>query len=253
MKFSANLGFLWIDLSLPDAIRAAGAAGFDAVELHWPFDTPAADVHEALADAGIPALGLNTRRGNLAAGERGLAAVPGREEEARALIDEALGYATLIGCDAVHVMSGNTDDTAAQATLVENLRYASAKAEPENITVLIEPMNRHDAPDYFLRTTDQARGIIEAVKRSNVKMMFDCYHVARTEGDVVTRLEDLLPIIGHFQFASVPDRGTPDHGELNYGAVFGAIEELGWTRPLGAEYQPEGLVEDSLCWMSAHR
>ena len=96
MRFSANLGFLWTELSLPDAIRAAKAAGFDAVECHWPFDIPAVDVKAALVETGLPMLGLNTRRGDLAKGENGLAALPGREVDARAAIDEALSYACLL-------------------------------------------------------------------------------------------------------------------------------------------------------------
>lgn len=233
MKFSANLGFLWADRSLPDAIRAAKAAGFDAVECHWPFDTPPADVAAALAETALPMLGLNTRRGN--PGENGLAALPGRESEARAAIDEAIGYADAVGAEAIHVMAGFAEGAEAHAAFLENLRYAASLTRR---TILIEPLNRHDAPGYFLKTTDQARDIITSVGAQNLKLMFDCYHVGRTEGDVITRLADLMPIIGHIQFASVPDRGAPDHGELHYPAIFAAIDGLGWNRPLGAEYKP---------------
>ena len=109
--------------------------------------------------------------------------------------------------------------------------------------------NRHDAPGYFLKTTDQAKAIIAELGLPGIRLMFDCYHVGRTEGDVTTRLRDLLPIIGHIQFASVPDRGTPDHGELDYRFVFRAIEEARWALPLGAEYKPVGDTDDSLGWM----
>jgi 2-dehydrotetronate isomerase len=104
VKFSANLGFLWADLRLPDAIRAAKAAGFDAVECHWPYDVAAAEVKAALDETGLPMLGLNTRRGNVAAGENGLCALPRREGDARVVIDEALAYARATGTRAVHVM-----------------------------------------------------------------------------------------------------------------------------------------------------
>ena len=85
MRFSANLGFLWTALSLPDAIRAAKRAGFDAVECHWPYDIPTAEVADALGETGLTMLGLNTRRGK--PGENGLSALPGRKAEARAAID----------------------------------------------------------------------------------------------------------------------------------------------------------------------
>jgi hydroxypyruvate isomerase len=93
VRFSANLGFLWADRPLPEAIRAAKAAGFDAVECHWPYGVPAAEVKAALDETGLQMLGLNTSRGDVAAGENGLSALPGREADARAAIDEAAGRA----------------------------------------------------------------------------------------------------------------------------------------------------------------
>lgn len=248
MKFSANLGFLWADRPLPDAIRAAKAAGFDAVECHWPYDTPPDAVNAALRDTGLPMLGLNTIRGN--PGENGLCALPGRQAEARAAIDGAIEYASAIGAQAIHVMAGVAQGPAAQVAFLENLAYARAAA-PAQITLLIEPLNRHDAPGYFLQTTAQAADLLARLALPGVKLMFDCYHVGRTEGDIVTRLEALMPIIGHIQFASVPDRGPPGQGEINYAHIFAAVAQLGWARPLGAEYRPKGATDDSLGWLKA--
>ena len=156
MKFSANLGFLWTELSLPDAIRAAKAAGFDAVECHWPYDTDPVNVRDALNDTGLPMLGLNTRRGNVAGGENGLAALPVRMEEARQAIDEALAYASTVGAANVHVMAGVADGAHANQTFLDNLAYACEKAAHRGITILIEPLNPYDAPGYILASTDQA-------------------------------------------------------------------------------------------------
>ncbi len=245
-RFSANLGFLWTDRPLPEAVRAAHRAGFDAVECHFPYDTPVEALRAALDETGLEMLGLNTRRGSLP-GDMGLAAVPGRADEARGAVDEALAYAAAIGAGAVHVMAGLASGPTAASCFADTLRHACAAAGDRMI--LIEPLNRHDAPGYFLQTTDQAADIIAALDLPNLKLMFDCYHVGRTEGDVTTRLAALLPVIGHIQFAAVPDRGAPDRGELSYDAVFRAIDALGWCRPLGAEYRPEGATEDSLGWM----
>ncbi|MDF1728532.1 MAG: TIM barrel protein [Sulfitobacter sp.] len=250
MKFSANLGFLWTDRPLPDAIRAAAAAGFDAVECHWPYDIPANQIVDALHETGLPMLGLNTRRGDPAAGENGLAALPGREDEARAFIDEALDYAAAINAANVHVMAGFASGGRARDTFCENLRYASARGADRGIDILIEPLNRHDAPGYFLQTTDQAAEIISEVAAPNLRLMFDCYHVQRSEGDVTTRLAALLPHIGHIQFAAAPDRGTPDQGELNYAHVFAAIRDLGWDQPLGAEYKSALPTDQTLDWLA---
>lgn len=250
MRFSANLGFLWADRPLPDAIRAAKAAGFDAVECHWPYAVPAAQVKAALDETGLAMLGLNAGRGDVAAGENGLTAVPEREAEARALIDEALDYATRLGTGNVHVMAGVAQGPAARDAYLANLRYACDKAAARGITVLIEPLNRYDAPGYFLTTTTQAMEIVDAVGAENLKLMFDVYHVQIMEGDISRRIERLLPRIGHIQIASVPDRGAPDHGEVDFGHVFRLVRALGWSMPLGAEYKPGGDTDATLGWLA---
>ena len=250
MQFSANLGFLWTDLPLPEAIRAAKAAGFDAVECHWPYDVPTNATRAALTETGLPMLGLNTRKGDPAAGENGLSALPGREAEARAAIDEALDYAVATATRNVHVMAGVAQGDAARRTFLSNLAHACDRAADHGITILIEPLNPHDAPGYYLSDTALAADLIDAAGRPNLKLMFDCYHVGRTEGDVLGRLKVLLPMVGHVQFAGVPDRGPPDRGTLDYGAVFAGIRDLGWDRPLGAEYRPGGATEPTLGWMT---
>ncbi len=250
MKFSANLGFLWNDRPLPEAIRAAKAAGFDAVECHWPYETPVDEVKAALRETGLPMVGLNTRRGDVGAGDNGLSAIPGRDAEARAAIDEAIAYATAIGTPNIHVMAGFVSGAEARATFAENLAYACTNAAPNGITILIEPLNKYDAPGYFLTTTDQALAIIETVQAPNLKLMFDCYHVQLMEGDLTRRIETLLPWIGHFQFAPVPDRGAPDHGEINYAHVFEVTRRLGYDAPLGAEYKPGGNTDHTLGWLN---
>ena len=249
MKLSANLGFLWADRPLPDAIVAAKAAGFDAVECHWPYSVDVKDISEALSETGLPMLGLNTRRGNTDAGENGLSALVGREHDARAAIDEAIHYAAALNVPKIHVMAGFASGPSAHVCFVENLRYACENAAQHGITILIEPLNKYDAPGYFLTTTQQGIEIISEVAQANLKLMFDCYHVQLMEGDVSHKLEALLPHIGHIQFASVPTRGTPDQGELNYAHVFEVIEKLNYTAPLGAEYKPSGDTDASLGWM----
>lgn len=252
-RFSANLGFLWTDRSLPDAIRAAHEAGFDAVECHWPYATPALEIRAALIETGLPMLGLNTRRGNVALGESGLAALPNRMAEARATIDEALDYANAVDAACIHVMAGVAHGPEAQQTFLENLRYACDRAGAAGRTILIEPLNAFDAPGYFLNTTAQAADLIARLDAPNLRLMFDCYHVGRTEGDVIGRLRALRPLIGHVQFASVPDRGPPDQGTVAYAALFAELAALGWDMPLGAEYKSNGPTEPTLGWMKQLR
>ncbi len=249
MQFSANLGFLWTELALPDAIRAAKAAGFDAVECHWPYDIDSAQVKAALLETNMTMLGLNTARGDVSAGDNGLTALPDRIPQARAAIDQALAYGNAIGARNVHVMAGFSHGVEAHKTFVENLKYACALAATKGISILIEPLNRYDAPGYFLQTTEQATAIIAELNAPNLKLMFDCYHVQLMEGDLTNKLAQLQEHIGHIQIASVPDRGAPDHGEINFEHVFHVIKALGYSLPLGAEYKPKGVSCMSLKWL----
>lgn len=250
-KFSANLGFLWTELPLPEAIRAAKAAGFDAVECHFPYDVPAAAVKAALDETGLAMLSLNTRPGDAAAGDLGLAAVPGREAEAREAIDEALAYARAIGAGAVHVMAGRSGGPRAHETFLANLRHAGARAG--DLQILIEPLNHYDAPGYFLQNSAQAAAILHELALPNLRLMFDCYHLQIMEGDLSRLIARRFPLIGHVQIAAVPDRGPPDHGELDYGHVLGVLRRLGWTAPVGAEYRPGGATDATLGWMARLR
>jgi hydroxypyruvate isomerase len=254
MRFSANLGFLWADRPLPEAIRAAHRAGFDAVECHWPYDVPAPEVAAALAETGLPMLGLNTLRGDVAAGENGLGALPGRGAEARDAVDRALAYAAAADAANIHVMAGVARGPAAHAAFLETLDHAAQGAAGAGRTVLIEPLNHRDAPGYFLNSAEQAAAIIEELGHPNIRLMFDCYHIQILSGDVTRRLETFLPVTGHVQIAAVPDRGPPDRGELDYRYVLKALAELGWTAPVGAEYKPgPASTEATLGWIEAFR
>lgn len=241
MRYSANLGFLFTDLTLPDAVRAAKAAGFDAVECHFPYDTPVADLQTALDETGLRMLALNTWPGDRAAGDFGLCALPDRTGEARAEIARAVDYAAAAGMDAVHVMAGRTDGgQAADACFRDNLAHACDLAEARGLGVLIEPINTRDVPGYHLSTTDHAERILDAVGRDALRILFDCYHLQIMRGDLARSLERLLPKIGHVQIASVPDRGEPDAGEVDYPWLMGHLAGLGYAGHVGAEYRPRG-------------
>lgn len=253
MGYSANLGFLFTELELPDRIRAAKAMGFEAVECHFPYDTPAGEVEEALAETGLKMLGLNTVPGNVAAGDFGLAALPGREAEARAAIEQAVVYGAAIGAANVHVMAGKTDgSTEAEVTFRANLAFASDLAASQGMNVLIEPINHRDVPGYHISRVEHAAEIIAALERGNLRLMFDCYHSQIMQGDLITRIRDHLQLIGHIQIAAVPSRAEPDEGEVDYTWLVREIRDLGYSAPIGAEYKPRsGRTSDGLAWLAA--
>jgi hydroxypyruvate isomerase len=250
LRLSANLGFLWPDRPLLDRIDAAAAAGFRAIELHWPYDTPAGEVRSRCERHGLKLLGINTVRGK--PGENGLGALAGREAEFQASVDQSVAYCREAGGTSIHCMAGFVPPEArkeASRALVKNLREASDKAASQDLMLLLEALNPRDAPGYFYATQAEAARIREEVDRPNVKLMFDVYHVGVSEGDVLRKLAHYMPIIGHVQVAAVPSRAEPVEGEIDYRAVFAELDKLGYEGWVGAEYKPRADTDEGLTWM----
>lgn len=255
IKHSANLGFLWQEHNLIEGIRAAKNAGFDAVECHWPFAHSTQDVIDVLDETSLRMVGLNTHPGDRDKGEFGICALHDRVSEARQSIDQALEYAAAVKCSNVHLMSGkiseSMDHDRAIQTYQSNLIYASMKAEPLGITLLIEPINNIDVPDYFIKDIDSALGFVQDMGLSNLKIMFDCYHIKKAHGQVQNYLEEYIDLIGHIQIASFPNRHEPDEGDINYAALFSSLETLNYTGYVGAEYNPRTSTDEGLAWMNS--
>ncbi|WP_306028012.1 hydroxypyruvate isomerase family protein [Stappia sp. MMSF_3263] len=249
LLLSANLGFLWTELPLPDAVRAAARAGFDAVELHWPYSVPAPELRAAVEETGLPVLGLNMSRGDPDKGEFGLAALPGREADALAAFEQALGYARRIDAGNIHVMAGLAEGDAARRTFVANLRRFRDLAAPYGVTLLLEPINSRDVPGYFLSDCEAAAAIISDCGGDGIRIMYDCYHMQIMRGDLLRQAARMMDLIGHIQFAAVPDRAEPDHGEVDYGWLLPALRDAGYSGCFGAEYKPRATTDDGLGWI----
>ncbi len=249
-RFSANLGFLYADRPLLDRIAAAARDGFTAVEMHWPYDVPAAEVRAALDRHNIPVLGINAPVGGQP-GDFGLTAIKGREAEFRASFDQALAYAKAIGATAIHCVAGVVPPEArkaAEEVFVANVAGIADAAAAAGLTILLEPINRRNAPNFFLDGSDHTAALIARIGKANVKMMFDVYHVQISEGDIITRLGKHFGAIGHIQIAAVPSRAEPDEGEIAYPAIYAEIDRLGYAGHVGAEYKPRGTTEEGLGW-----
>ena len=256
-RFAANLSMMFTEVPFLDRFAAAAAAGFDGVEYLFPYDHPAEEVKAALDAAGLEQALFNLPPGDFAKGERGLAALPGREAEFAAALDKALHYAEVIGARRLHCMAGligeGNDRAAFERTYRANLALAAAKAAPSGITIVIEPINTRSIPGYFINHQGEGRRIIEAVGAPNLKLQFDFFHCQIMEGDLAMRLRAHFDIVDHVQVAGVPERHEPDTGEVNYGYLFALLDELGYTGWVGCEYMPKGRTEDGLGWFQPYR
>jgi hydroxypyruvate isomerase len=251
-KFAANLTMLFKEHPFPLRFRAAAGAGFRAVEFLFPYDYSPQEVAGWLRESGLESVLFNLPPGNWAAGERGIAALPGREEEFRASVARALEYALALGTPRLHVMAGMVPAGRSEAQCREvfesNLRYAAREFAKYGRTVLIEPLNQRDNPGYFLRTQTEAHAIRERVGEANLKVQMDFYHAQIVEGDLATTLKRFLDGIGHIQIASVPSRNEPDEGEVNYPWLFRLLDEVGYSGWVGCEYHPRAKTTEGLGW-----
>lgn len=256
-RFAANLSMMFGEVPFLERFAAAAEAGFEAVEFLFPYEHPPEELARRLRAGRVQNVLFNMPPGDWGAGERGIAALPGREREFRQGVALALRYAEALGTPSVHAMAGlvpaGADREACRATYLENLRFAAHELAPKGITLLVEPINGRDMPGYFLQTQAEAHAIREEVGAPNLRVQMDLYHAQIVEGDVTVKLRRWVKDVGHVQIASVPDRNEPDRGELSYPHVFRVLDELGYAGWVGCEYRPAQGTVAGLGWFAPFR
>ncbi|WP_394779596.1 2-oxo-tetronate isomerase [Undibacterium sp.] len=254
-QFAANLTMQFNEVPFMQRFGAAADAGFTAVEFLFPYEFAALDIAAQLRQHGLQNVLFNLAPGNWAGGERGIACLPGRQQEFRDSVQQALEYARVLGTPRLHIMAGivpaGADLQQCQQVYVENLRYACSEAAVHGIGCVIEPINTRDMPGYFLSLQAQAHALREQIGAANLQVQMDFYHVQIMEGDIAVKLRRYLPHIGHVQIAGVPDRHEPDTGEVNYPYLFRLLDELGYKGWVGCEYRPANGTVEGLGWMKA--
>lgn len=254
-RFAANLTMMFNEWEFLDRFAAAADAGFTAVEFLFPYDHPPEAIAQKLSLHHLTQALFNLPPGDWDAGERGLAALPNRFNELKKSTEIAIRYATATGTKRLHIMSGlaNRDDNNAKTAYRKSIRWAGEQLAKENIELLIEPINHRNMPGYFLNDFNYAEQLIKDLEIPNLKLQFDIYHRQIMHGDVTMALRQMLPIIGHIQTASVPDRHEPGSGELNDMALFNEIDRLGYQGFVGCEYHPSAKTTDGINWFLKYK
>lgn len=258
MKIAANLSLLFTELPLRERVVAAAAAGFDGVEIQFPYELAAIRLQEALEAAGMPLVLINLPAGDLLGGGAGLAAVPARQAEFDAALQEALTYAAMVRPACVNVLPGRlaagVSREQALATLAANLQKTAEAFQLLGIGVLVEAINPLDMPGFLLNTPEQLDELLRAVRHPNLAAQYDLYHMARQGVDLLAGIELLAGRIGHVQFADCPGRGAPGTGQLDFAPALAALERSGYRGWLGAEYLPgEAGTQAGLGWLANWR
>jgi hydroxypyruvate isomerase len=256
-RFAANLSMMFNEVPFLDRFALAAKAGFKGVEFLFPYEHPAAEIAARLKDNGLQQVLFNAPAGDFGKGERGMAAIPGKQTAFRESIKLALEYATALACPRLHIMAGLKPEGIAHDTLTAvygaNLAYAADECAKVGVKPIIEPINHRDIPGFFLNTTDQAAAIIAAIGPEKLGLQFDLYHCQITEGDVVKRVEKHLPLIAHMHVADTPGRHEPGTGEVNWPFVFKTIDALGFRGWIGCEYRPAGETLAGLSWFAPYK
>lgn len=246
-RFAANLTFLFTELPMLDRFAAAKAAGFEGVEILFPYDLVIGDLTRAAHAAGLHFVLLNTPPPNWAGGPRGFAAEPGREDRFRRDFDRGLRFAQALSVRHIHVMAGKAEGSAAEAVFIDNLRWATARAP--HASILIEPANATDLPGYFLSDFGQAEAILDAVGAPNLGLLFDAYHAHMITGDAAAAYTAHAGRVRHIQIAGAPGRHEPRGGDIDYADFFRAVDASGYKGWVAAEYAPRTTTEAGLRWL----
>lgn len=254
-KFAANLTMLYTEVDFLDRFKAAADDGFKGVEYLFPYAYPAADLAAKLKENGLEQVLHNLPAGDWAAGERGIACHPDRVEEFKKGVDQAVEYATTLGCKQVNCLAGivpeGVSKEQAHATFVSNMKFAADKLKTAGIRLLMEPINTFDIPGFFLNYTAQAAAIQDEIGSDNVFIQYDIYHAQRMEGELANTFKANQSRITHVQLADNPGRNEPGTGEINYAFLFQFLDNAGYDGWIGCEYKPAGKTSAGLGWREA--
>jgi hydroxypyruvate isomerase len=255
-RFCANLSMLYNEHDFLARFDAARADGFDAVEFMFPYAFPKEQVAEAATRNRLTVALHNLPVANWEGGERGIACIPGREQEFRDGVALAVGYAAALGCGRVNCLVGLTprdaDPARVERTLLDNLRLAADALGKANIRMLVEPVNSKDVPGFHLDRASKVAAVLDRLGHDNAFLQYDFYHQSRMEGDLVAGFRAHKARIAHVQIADNPGRNEPGTGEIAYPFIFDTLDGDGYDGFVGCEYRPKATTSAGLGWIKRY-
>ena len=239
-------------------LRRRRRTGFKGVEFLFPYEHPAQEIRRRLDDNGLVQALFNAPPGDWAAGERGLASLPGREDEFRRSIATALDYARVIGNKTLHVMAGlsvaGVERGRQRAVYVKNVAYAADQAAGLGVTVVLEPINTRDIPGFFLNRQDDARRRSAPNSASRISRSSSTVTTARSSRAISppgSGATSATSAISRWRACRKGMSRTPARSVIPY--LFAPTEELGYSGWIGCEYRPAGATSAGLGWFAPRR
>ena len=255
LKFTANLSLLFTENTLIDRFKAAKQAGFEAVEIQFPYELSAATIKNSLDEHNLKLVLFNVAAADLLQGGEGLACVPEKRDQFKKAVAETVEYAKLLKPEAINVLPGRCLDSSRSEqyleTFKENLGVAIEAFSPLGIKTVFEAINIHDMPGFIIHSGAQMLEVLVQLNRPELLMQYDIYHMQMMDEKPETFIAEHADKIGHIQFADCPGRGQPGTGRVDFDRIFSVIEKSAYSGWVGAEYKPVGTTTESLAWLNA--
>ena len=231
LNFTANLSLLFTEVALIDRFKAARQAGFNAVEIQFPYELSAAAIKDKLDEYDLKLVLFNVAAADLLQGGEGLACVPEKRDQFKDAVAQTVDYAELLKPEVINVLPGRCLDKSRLEqyleTFKENLRFAVEAFAPLGIKTVFEAVNTHDMPGFIVHSGAQMLSVLDQLNRPELFMQYDIYHMQMMGEKPEAFIAEHADQIGHIQFADCPGRGQPGTGRIDFDRVFSAIEEIG--------------------------
>lgn len=248
-KFAANLSMQFTEVPFVERFSMASRNGFASVEFMFNEELPEAEITRLLGENGLRQVLANLPSSPT---DKGVAAIPGAEEEFRERFHRGLSFASAAGCPLLHVTTGVVSDESlpeSEETFLRNLEYAADFAKAADMTLVIEAINQIDVPGYFIRSLEDAVTRVRQLNRANVGIILDLYHAAMEGLELEDAIETGLRYSKHVQIAGAPGRNEPDSGIYSMERAFQLLDSYGYGGWVACEYRPLGDTYDGLHWL----
>ena len=242
MKLSVCLNSVTGKMEKTEAMRLAKSIGYSAVEFWEGTGFPIGEYKRTLEEEGLTlaCMGFATNLVDPAGRPAFLENVKVSLANAKTL--GAKGFIATTGQELPGVSR-----EAQRQSIVDGLKEAAGLMAGSGKFMVLEPLNvLVDHRGYYLYSSREAFQIIREVNCPEIKVLFDIYHQQISEGNLIRNITENIDLIGHFHVAGNPGRGEPYKGEINYGDIFLAADQAGYTGYAGLEYWPAGDMEESL-------
>ena len=247
---SIHLTYILGQLPLAERFAAARSLGFNAVELPFPYGTPARQYRQWLRDNGLAQISIGAPACDYKKGQPGLSMAPELRGDFDRSLDTAIAYASEIGCTNVHVFAGGRPAGIEEAEILDtycrSIDDARNRLSAQGLRLVIEAINATDFKGYFMDRLDRIMTVVHRIGAQGLGVILDVYHAKTNGEDAQDFLAHHPDLVAHVQLADFPGRHEPGSGEINFTSIFTTIRDSGYRGSIGLEYVPTRPIDSGV-------